>query len=62
MFFIGLNGLENQNKKPKKNENIKQDLLNLLKENDDVENQRLKETTSNVNKSQEAIVIKVKKQ
>ena len=49
-------------KKKKKNENIKQDLLNLLKENDDVENQRLKETTSNVNKSQEAIVIKVKKQ
>ena len=61
MFFIGLNGLEKQ-KKQKKNENIKQDLLNLLKENDDVENQRLKETTSNVNKSQEAIVIKVKKQ
>ena len=57
-----MNGLEKQNKKPKKNENIKQDLLNLLKENDDVENQRLKETTSNVNKSQEAIVIKVKKQ
>ena len=62
MFFLGLNGLEKQNKKSKKNENIKQDLLNLLKENDDVENQRLKETTSNVNKSQEAIVIKVKKQ
>ena len=61
MFFIGLNGLEKQKKKTK-NENIKQDLLNLLKENDDVENRRLKETTSNVNKSQEAIVIKVKKQ
>ena len=42
-------------KKP--NETIKRELLNSLQENDDVEEQRLNETASNVNNSQEAIKI-----
>ena len=43
--------------KKKTNENIKQELLNSLQENDDVEEQGLQETTNNVNNSQEAILI-----
>ena len=39
------------------NESIKQELLNSLKENDDVEEQGLNETANSVNNSQEAIVI-----
>ena len=39
------------------NERIKQELLNLLQENDDVEEQGLNETAKNVNNSQEAIII-----
>ena len=51
------NNNNNNNKKTKKTEGIKQDVLNLLKENDDVEEQGLTETANNVNNSQEAIVI-----
>ena len=43
--------------KKKTSKNIKLELLNLLKENDDVEEQELNETVNNVNNSQEAIVI-----
>ena len=43
--------------KKKTNENIKQELLNSLQENDDVEEQGLQETTNNVNNSQEAILM-----
>ena len=39
------------------NERIKQELLSLLQENDDVEEQGLNETANNVNNSQEAIII-----
>ena len=61
-----MNGVEKQNrktttttkkKKQKKTEGIKQEVLNLLKENDDVEEQGLTETANNVNNSHEAIVI-----
>ena len=60
-----MNGVEKQNQKTttttkkqaKQNEGIKQDVLNLLEENDDVEEQGLTETANNVNNSQEAIVI-----
>ena len=41
--------------KKKTNETIKRELLNLSKENDDVEKQGLNETVNNVNNSQEAI-------
>ena len=41
----------------KTNESIKRELLNSLKDNDDVEEQRLNETANNVSNSQEAIVI-----
>ena len=41
----------------KTNEVIKQGLLNLLHENDDVEEQELNETANNVENSQEAIFI-----
>ena len=41
--------------KEKTNETIKRELLNLSKENDDVEKQGLNETVNNVNNSQEAI-------
>ena len=44
----------------KTNEVIKQELLNLLHENDDVEEQELNETANNVKKSQEAIFISLK--
>ena len=43
--------------KEKTNESIKQELLNLLKENDDIEEQGLNETVNNVNYSQDEIVI-----
>ena len=43
--------------KKKSNETIKRELLNSLKENDDVEEQGLNETANNVNNSQEAIAI-----
>ena len=48
---------QQQKEQAKQNEGIKQDVLNLLKENDDVEGQGLTETANNVNNSQEAIVI-----
>ena len=41
--------------KKKTNETIKRELLNLSKENDDVEKQGLNEAVNNVNNSQEAI-------
>ena len=44
----------------KTNEVIKQELLNLLHENDDVEEQELNETANNVKRSQEAIFISLK--
>ena len=44
----------------KTNEVIKQGLLNLLHENDDVVVQELNETANNVKKSQEAIFISLK--
>ena len=43
--------------KNKTNETIKQELLDLLQENDDVEEQGLNKTVNNVNKSREAILI-----
>ena len=43
--------------KEKTNESIKRELLNLLKENDDIEEQGLNETVNNVNNSQDEIVI-----
>ena len=43
--------------KKKANKNIKRELLNSLKENDDVEDQGLNETANNVNNTQEAITI-----
>ena len=43
--------------KKKTNESIKQELLNSLKENDDVEEQGLNETVNNVSNSQDAIFI-----
>ena len=43
--------------KKKTNESIKRELLNSLKENNDVEEQGLNKTVNNVNNSQEAIVI-----
>ena len=49
--------LKKKKTKKKTNESIKRELLNSLKENDDVEEQGLKETVNNVNNSQEAIVI-----
>ena len=39
------------------NETVKQEFLNLLQENDDVEEQALNGTANNVNNSQEAILI-----
>ena len=39
------------------NKRIKQELLNSLQENDDVEEQEVKETANNVNNSQEVIII-----
>ena len=42
--------------KKKTNESIKQEPLNSLNENDDVKEQVLNETVSNVNNSQEGIV------
>lgn len=44
----------------KTNEVIKQGLLNLLHENDDVVVQELNETANNVKKSQEAIFMSLK--
>ena len=44
----------------KTSEVIKQELLNLLHENDDVEEQELNETANNVKRSQEAIFISLK--
>ena len=41
----------------KMNETVKQEFLNLLQENDDVEEQALNGTANNVNNSQEAILI-----
>ena len=41
--------------KKKTNESIKRELLNSLKENDDVEDQGLSETVNNFSNSQEAI-------
>ena len=41
--------------KKKTNKTIKRELLNLSKENDDVEKKELNETVNNVNNSQEAI-------
>ena len=43
--------------KKKMNETVKQEFLNLLQENDDVEEQALNVTANNVNNSQEAILI-----
>ena len=43
--------------KKKANKNIKREMLNSLKENDDVEDQGLNETANNVNNTQEAITI-----
>ena len=43
--------------KKKMNETVKQEFLNLLQENDDVEEQGLNGTANNVNNSQEAILI-----
>ena len=43
--------------KRKTKETVKQELLNSLKENDNVEEQELNETANNVNISQEAILI-----
>ena len=43
--------------KNKTNETIKQELLDSLQENDDVEEQGLNKTVNNVNKSWEAILI-----
>ena len=43
--------------KKKTNESIKRELLNLFKENNDVEEQGLNETVNNLNNSQEVIVI-----
>ena len=43
--------------KKKSNETIKRELLNSLKENDDVEEQGLNETANSVNNSQEPIAI-----
>ena len=43
--------------KKKTNKSIKRELLNSLKENDDVEEQGLNETANNVNNSQEAITV-----
>lgn len=43
--------------KKKMNETVKQEFLNLLQENDDVEKQALNGTANNVNNSQEAILI-----
>lgn len=43
--------------KKKTNETVKQEFLNLLQENDDVEEQALNGTANNVNNSQEAILI-----
>ena len=43
--------------KKKTNKTIKQELLNSLHENDNIEEQELNETANNVNNSQEAIVI-----
>lgn len=43
--------------KKKMNETVKQEFLNLLQENDDVEEQALNGTANNVNNSQEAILI-----
>ena len=43
--------------KKKTNESIKRELLDSLKENNDVEEQGLNKTVNNVNNSQEAIVI-----
>ena len=43
--------------KNKTNETIKQELLDSLQENDDVEEQGLNKTVNNVNKSREAILI-----
>ena len=47
--------------KKKTNESIKRELLNSLKENDDVEDQGLSETVNNFSNSQEAIVQKLRK-
>ena len=43
--------------KKKTNESTKRELLNLLKENDDVDEQEFNKTVNNVNNSQEAVVI-----
>ena len=43
--------------KKKTNESIKRKLLNLQKDNDYVEEQRLKKAANNINDSQEIIVI-----
>ena len=43
--------------KKKTNKNIKQEFLNSLQENDDVEEQGLKGTGSNVNNSQKTTLI-----
>ena len=43
--------------KNKTNETIKQELLDSLQENDDVEEQGLNKTVNNVNKSREAMLI-----
>ena len=47
--------------KKKTNESIKRELLNSLKENDDVEDQGLSETVNNFSNSQEAIFQKLRK-
>ena len=46
-----------KSKTKKKKETIKWELLNLLKENDDVEEQWLNETVNSANNFQEAMVI-----
>ena len=47
--------------KKKTNESIKRELLNSLKENDDVEDQGLSETVNNFSNSQEAIFQNLRK-
>ena len=47
--------------KKKRNESIKRELLNSLKENDDVEDQGLSETVNNFSNSQEAIFQNLRK-
>ena len=57
VFFLQIRIVSKNVTKNKTNETIKQELLDSLQENDDVEEQGLNKTVNNVNKSREAMLI-----